>query len=202
MPNVLQFKITLNYTTPKIWRRIQVPDTYTFWDLHCAIQDAMGWSNSHLHAFYLTNKAAHSTRPIIIQVPLPYLDQPDALHEAHEYLTDWFPHQLKQCVYTYDFGDSWDHTVLYERSLTTKHTRLPRCIAGANGCPPEDCGGPPGYERLIKTVNHPETPDDNELRQWLGLKTDEYYDPTVFSLDQIQFSDPNKLLREYLLHTE
>ncbi len=39
---VYQFKITLQDTKPPIWRRIQVPETYTFYDLHVAIQDAMG----------------------------------------------------------------------------------------------------------------------------------------------------------------
>ena len=49
--SVYQFKITLNDTKPPIWRRIQVPETYTFWDFHVAIQDAMGWYDCHLHDF-------------------------------------------------------------------------------------------------------------------------------------------------------
>ena len=31
---VYQFKITLKGSKLPIWRRIQVPETYTFWDLH------------------------------------------------------------------------------------------------------------------------------------------------------------------------
>lgn len=31
------FKISLNETKPKVWRRIQVPDTFTFRDLHCKL---------------------------------------------------------------------------------------------------------------------------------------------------------------------
>ncbi|HPL29878.1 MAG TPA: hypothetical protein PLG21_17660, partial [Anaerolineae bacterium] len=37
---VYQFKIVLEGVEPPIWRRIQVPEIYTFWDLHVAIQDA------------------------------------------------------------------------------------------------------------------------------------------------------------------
>ena len=48
---VYQFKITLKDTKPPVWRRIQVPGNYTFWDLHVAIQDAMGWTDYHLHEF-------------------------------------------------------------------------------------------------------------------------------------------------------
>jgi hypothetical protein len=47
---VYQFKITLKGSDNPIWRRIQVPETYTFWDLHVAIQDVMGWQDYHLHS--------------------------------------------------------------------------------------------------------------------------------------------------------
>jgi len=52
---VYQFKIELQEIKPPIWRRIQVPETYTFWDLHVAIQDSMGWTDSHLHEFVIKN---------------------------------------------------------------------------------------------------------------------------------------------------
>ena len=50
---VHQFLIVLSHTEPLVWRRIQVPESYTFWDLHVAIQDAMGWEDRHLHEFRL-----------------------------------------------------------------------------------------------------------------------------------------------------
>lgn len=53
--SIYQFKITLEEVGPTIWRRIQVPESYSFWDLHVAIQDAMGWRDSHLHEFTITN---------------------------------------------------------------------------------------------------------------------------------------------------
>jgi hypothetical protein len=52
---VYQLKITLKHIKPPVWRRIQVPETYTFWDLHVAIQDAMGWTDTHLHRFNMTD---------------------------------------------------------------------------------------------------------------------------------------------------
>lgn len=54
---IYQFKITLKHIKPPVWRRIQVPENYSFWDLHVAIQDAMGWTDSHLHAFAIKNPA-------------------------------------------------------------------------------------------------------------------------------------------------
>ena len=52
---IYQFKITLKGTKPPIWQRIQVPETYSFWDLHAAIQNAMGWEDYHLPEFEVVN---------------------------------------------------------------------------------------------------------------------------------------------------
>ena len=62
---VYQFKITLKGTDPKIWRRVQVPESYTFWDLHAAIQDAMSWGGYHLHKFNITNPKTGTTDQIV-----------------------------------------------------------------------------------------------------------------------------------------
>jgi len=48
---VYQLKIALKDAKPPIWRTIQIKSTATFWELHCAIQDAFAWSNSHLHSY-------------------------------------------------------------------------------------------------------------------------------------------------------
>ena len=56
----LQFKIVLKGTKPPIWRRIVIPSNYTFWDFHVAIQDAMGWLDTHLHRFDIVNPIDHS----------------------------------------------------------------------------------------------------------------------------------------------
>jgi hypothetical protein len=49
---VFQFKISLQEITPTIWRRIQVPAKYSFWDFHVAIQDSMGWFDYHSDYFF------------------------------------------------------------------------------------------------------------------------------------------------------
>ena len=51
--HVYQCLIVLPRTDPLVWRRIQVPESYSFWDLHVAIQDAMGWKDYHLNEFTL-----------------------------------------------------------------------------------------------------------------------------------------------------
>lgn len=49
--DVLRLRVSLRDIEPPIWRLIDVPGSYTFWDLHVAIQDAMGWLDYHLHSF-------------------------------------------------------------------------------------------------------------------------------------------------------
>ena len=55
---IYQFKITLNDTLPEIWRTIQVSENDSFWDLHVAIQDAMGWLDYHLHEFNFVDRTS------------------------------------------------------------------------------------------------------------------------------------------------
>ncbi len=50
---VYQFRIELEDIKPAVWRRILVLASYAFWDLHVAIQDSMGWADSHLHEFVI-----------------------------------------------------------------------------------------------------------------------------------------------------
>ena len=66
---VLQFKISLMDSKPLIWRRIQVLDSYSFYDLHVAIQDAMGWKDYHFHQFIIYKGDKRTTQPTYIGIP-------------------------------------------------------------------------------------------------------------------------------------
>src|SRR6266699_1666714 len=64
---VFQFLIELNRVRPRVWRRLQVRDNYSFWDLHVAIQDAMGWLDCHLHEFRI--RQSKSGPEMLIGIP-------------------------------------------------------------------------------------------------------------------------------------
>lgn len=49
--NIYQIKITLKHSRPPIWRRIQITGDTRLGKLHRILQVAMGWTDSHLHAF-------------------------------------------------------------------------------------------------------------------------------------------------------
>lgn len=196
---IYQFKIALKYSDPLIWRRIQVPVDYTFWAFHCAIQDAMGWDGGHLHGFRFINKK-NNYRSINIGLPLPdddveYLDR--LIDERTAMIADYFGKISKQCVYEYDFGDGWEHAILLEKIiLAGPKEKYPKIIAGANACPPEDCGGIGGYYNLLKILKDPKNPEYEEIREWLGLEnSDDNFDPNIFNPDEIVFSDSAEELK-------
>jgi len=197
--SVFQFKITLNDSSPNVWRRILVPAEYTFFDLHVAIQNAMGWYDGHLHSFDIAQKG--TARPLSIRFPDPENDSfygetfPD---ERVEKIADYFGASIKQCIYTYDFGDGWDHTILFERKLPKESSAVyPQCTAGANACPPENCGGVPGYKRLQRILKNPRDPDFQDMMNWLCLDTPADFDPLLFDVGEVAFEDQRKRLKEY-----
>lgn len=195
---IFQFKITLNDSKPRIWRRIQVPSDYTFFELYCAIEDAMGWAGGHLHAFYLRPGNKDLT---IIQIPNPEDTEPwfgDVRDERKERIVDYFGPVCKQCVYCYDMGDSWEHTVVFERVIQRKDgVSYPKCVAGQNACPPEDCGGVWGYKDLQKIIHNRNHPEHDEMVEWLCVDDPDDFKPNEFNLSKVEFCDPRKRLKEW-----
>lgn len=175
-----QFKITLDDIEPPIWRRIQLPGDATFWDLHCAINDAMGWQDMHLHVFEADDRKHAVNIGIPIDDDLPWRGAPvQAGWEVP--IASVFEKAGDHCVYRYDFGDDWSHQIVLEAVVPRDgRVRYPRCIDGARACPPEDCGGAPGYTELLSALARPEKADawGKELLEWLGDDFEpEHFDP-------------------------
>ena len=188
--NVYQFKITLNEITPTIWRRIHVPGHYSFWDCHVAIQDAMGWQDSHLHMFRVPDPSAvDETMQIGIPDEDRFVDDPVILPGWELAIADSFSAENAKAQYEYDFGDGWEHTLILEQILPRKpKTKYPACLAGERRCPPEDCGGPPGYEELLRVLADPRHEEHDSMLTWVGGS----YDPTNFDPKQVRFDNPEK----------
>jgi hypothetical protein len=189
---VYQFKITLKEIEPVIWRRIVVPATYSFWDLHVAIQDSMGWLDSHLHVFRIANPRTGKIDEIGIPDDDPFEDELVVLPGWELPIVDYFIQPGDRAEYEYDFGDSWEHEVVLEGILRKEtKTKYPKCTGGARACPPEDCGGVHGYQEMLKIVRNPSHEEHKSMMEWLGGK----YDPKTFDLGIIRFDNPKKRWR-------
>ncbi|MEW6685392.1 MAG: plasmid pRiA4b ORF-3 family protein [Candidatus Edwardsbacteria bacterium] len=183
---VYQFKITLDGIKPPIWRRIQVPETYNFWELHVAIQDAMGWYDCHLHEFNIEHP--ETGEEIAIGIPDEEgWDYKKLLTDWEENIANYFSLENKRAKYTYDFGDNWEHTIELEKILVReKDKKYPVCMDGKRACPPEDVGSIPGYEEFIEIIKDPEHEQYEEMLKWVGGK----FDPEHFNPKEIVFDDP------------
>jgi hypothetical protein len=181
---VMQLRIELLGTDPPVWRRIQITGDSTFWDLHVAIQDAMGWQDYHLHQFTFLGTED--------RIGTPLDDEPSEILPGWElrvgkYLTYGKPLAL----YEYDFGDSWFHEIRFETSMRRDGRRkYPRCLAGARRCPPEDCGGIGEYVEFLEAISNPKHPEHSRYREWVGGD----FDPEAFDARKVRFSDPKARL--------
>ena len=187
----LQFKITLKGTKPPVWRRIQVPGDYSFWDLHVAIQDSMGWLDYHLHEFEVFNPRKRR---------IEYIGIPDdeSLF-AKETLPGWdipvarlLSSSNLRASYLYDFGDGWEHTIVLEKVRPREDgVEYPRSLAGRRNSPPEDCGGTWGYREFLEAISDPDHEEHATMLEWIGGS----FDPDDFSPRDVVFDDPRERLR-------
>ncbi len=182
---VLQFYIALRGIEPKIWRRIQVPLDYNFWDLHVAIQDAMGWQDYHLHHFEIKGKGKRKE----VRIGIPDFEGSGELPEVFPgweiAVIAYFNALGVEAVYEYDYGDGWLHTVKLEGYIfREKGIQYPICIDGKNACPPEDCGGVDGYYNLIQVLSDPNHEDYEDMTIWAGKDWDpKQFDPAKLTFD-------------------
>ena len=185
--NAIQIKVTLLGTEPAIWRRIVIPSAISFFDLHHILQISMGWKNSHLFEFHAGDYR------------IGYLDEEfedsDELADALVVQADLLLGKEKAtCIYVYDFGDHWEHALEVEAVEPANDRILPVCIDGYLNCPPEDCGGIPGFRDMLKILNDKKHPEYRETKTWVGRG----YDAAKLDLDKINKELPK--YKKYMRH--
>jgi hypothetical protein len=169
--SIHQLKVTLQHVSPPVWRRIQVPSGTSLGELHLILQTAMGWDDEHLHLFSVRGATYADGR-----VRDPWGNTPN--DESRASLARLAPVGT-DLRYEYDFGDGWEHVLVVEGVFPAEPgVAYPRCVAGQRACPPEDCGGPPGYANLLEAAADPDHPEHRELLNWAGAAFDpEAFDP-------------------------
>ncbi len=158
---VYEIEIELSGIKPRIWRKVIIEETATLDMLHLTIQGAMGWLNYHSYDFNIDGQVFNElteTRPVMS----------DILKRGETF------------EYRYDMGDDWLHQL--KVTEVRDHTRFDtyqKCTAGEQACPPEDCGGIPGYEQLCKILRNNNHPEHSSMKKWAGA-----FDPEIFSVTQ------------------
>jgi hypothetical protein len=143
-----------------MYRRFFIGDDVAFDELHVAIQDICGWENRH--AWGVVD--AKGKR---VCGSLPDMPSPKSVRVASV-----FPRTGKlKLKYTYDWGDSWQHTLTIARAVVEMRGLRRQYKDGMGRFPPEDCGGLPGWARIVGFLETGEDPwgeDVDELRRSIG----------------------------------
>jgi hypothetical protein len=171
------FEVRIADIDPPIRRLLVVPGNRSLKDLHLILQRAFGWSDSHLHLFRIRNE--------IYSTPSPD-DFDPVLDERKIHLDDLGLRARNKFLYVYDYGDNWEHefTVVSTQKAGPADIDRPVCLTADRSCPPEDCGGVPGYEALLAALKKPASKrnkDEAELAAWCGKA----WDPDYCDLESI-----------------
>jgi hypothetical protein len=176
---VYQMKVTLLGIRPLIWRRFRVLSDLTIEKLHQVLQTVMGWEDYHLYEFSMGIFRPGET--IIARQTYGTGETVSVEMKLDELIYE----EGQKLFYVYDFGDYWEHELLVEKIITprkgVKGVVSPVCLAGKRACPPEDCGGWPGYMELQEIIKHPRSRAYREMREWLGVQ----FNPAAFDLKSI-----------------
>jgi hypothetical protein len=130
---VYQLKVVLRGISPLIWRRLLVSAETSLADLHPILQLVMGWTDSHLHRFFIHGQEYGSA----YDGGRGFDDDPKQVRVAD------FRFRLRErFLYEYDFGDYWHHDIRIEQIVAADPKCIyPVCISGKRAAPPEECGG-------------------------------------------------------------
>jgi hypothetical protein len=186
-----QFLVTLNYVKPTVWRRFVMPVTHDFYDLHSVIQTSVGWTNSHLFNFLIEDSTNNKTIELVaieesvtenFAMAQHYMKNPpekgtyaDKMYQrlirkqlllARDVDLNQYVNESPEFRYMYDFGDGWEHEVILEKVVDDYEYDYPQVLEGKGTCPPEDVGGPPGYDEFKSVIKDKEDPDHTHMKAW------------------------------------
>ncbi|MDR1041226.1 MAG: plasmid pRiA4b ORF-3 family protein [Deltaproteobacteria bacterium] len=175
------FRIELKEIKPKIWRYFYAPSNISLKRFHNVIQEVMGWSNYHLFSFRIFGEDFMDSDA---DDPFSFLQTRSGLSRIK--LDSLGLSKGSRFTYMYDMGDGWDHVikVLDDDYVPKTPKRKYGCFKGARACPPEDCGGPYGYENLLEILGNPDHMEHEERMEWAGGPLD----PEAFDMDAINDS--------------
>jgi len=168
-------RIKLKNTGFSIRRRVELNPDISLAEFHEIIQIVMGWCNCHLHQFYASEitYAPQIIEGVDNSDRIPF--EPTESTKLKDLLKS-----AKRFSYEYDFGDGWDHEIVFNRYIEAKKgVKYPICVAAKGLCPPEDVGGVWGYEELIEEAKSGNTSEE-------FLETIEYYGLTIAKLKNIE----------------
>ena len=169
-------RIELEDIEPLIWRRVAVHASINLKALHRVIQAAMGWLDNHLWEF----TAKERRYGILIPNDPEWNDR--ISNGATTKLSALLATGVTDICYVYDIGDNWQHRIIVEILKPAEPGSLyPQFLGGERRCPPEDCGGFPGYYDFLDNIASKQSKRRKAALDWYGRP----YDPDNIDEQQI-----------------
>lgn len=183
-PVTYRVRLDLMDAKPPIWRRLDLASDLFLDDVHEVIQVAMGWTNSHLHAFAAGGRAFGPGALCFLNA-FDVEEGEEGTDEAEVRLDEILHGPGDRLWYEYDYGDGWSHVLKLEKVLPRAGDTAAVCVGGRRACPPEDCGGVYGYQELLAYAVDPAG-----APEWVAEAMDHYlsadeFDPAAFDLDEV-----------------
>ena len=153
-------RIELKDSDPPIWRMVEAPTSITLKVLHDIVQVTMGWMDYHLWELIIADQ----------RYGLPMDDDWGTVPRkvaSRTRLRDVLSPGTTTIDYTYDFGDNWEHRLIVSDVRPgDPGTAYPRFVGGERDCPPEDCGGIPGFYEMLEARADPTHPEHAQISEW------------------------------------
>lgn len=167
--------ISITFSDPLIWRRVQVPGSFTLAQLHDIIQLSMGWSDSYVHQFLVGKISYEPTQKSNLPRESKRFDEHRyKLHSLEEGMSFMFS-------YIYGAGEGWEHEIHLEEVVPpTRQLDHPILMAGEMACPPESVGDIHQYLQLLHDLQSPDADNQKNINELADLPN---FDPTAFNLD-------------------
>lgn len=179
---IATLRIELVDTDPLIWRQVEVPTGMTLKALHDVVQAAVGWFDQHLWEIRLNGQR--------YGLPIPGDDWggPPTIRADRVRLEPLLGSGKTVLDYTYDFGDSWEHRLVFTDVRPGEpDTVYPRYVSGERAAPPEDSGGLPGFYYALDVLADPNHAEHADIAEWYDGYDPENFDdlPLKFAVGRI-----------------
>jgi hypothetical protein len=170
---------------------VLVSEDMNLLQLHDLIQAVFGWWDYHLHLFEIAGMEFVNT-PDWEEDGDKYQD--DSLAKLGDIIPRYIP-EGEKFTYIYDLGDNWEHEILVEEILPdSDNQKTPMLLTGRRNCPPEDVGGPWGYENFLEAIWDAKHPEHESYLRWIGGE----YDPEAFDPEEVNRNLSSRMRQAHL----
>ena len=154
-PVTYRVRVELDDSSPSIWRMLVLKSDIRLDVLHSVLQNAFGWSDSHLYRFSLGEDLFGAETESFL-CPSEAAAGEVGIPSSKVTLEQALRNPGDELHYVYDFGDNWALTVRLEEVLPLDlNLPLARCVAGERAAPPENCGGIRTADELAQVLPDP-----------------------------------------------